>query len=144
MLPTRQITLVVMLLRAVVVMCLSYLNCLHHSSYSYFKRFFGGVYSNLFVRYRVKHAVNVLGIFYINWDWMRVTRLIFTESHLKFLHDKLVHHTPVRFNKACSYVFHECSKTFIQPKIVPPFHSYEIPKPLKRNSFKVRWWPKTL
>lgn len=32
------------------------------------------------------------------------------------------YHIPVRMIMSCSFKFYECSKSFIQPKVIPPFH----------------------
>lgn len=35
---------------------------------------------------------------------------------------KVYYHIPVRMIMSCSFKFYECSKSFIQPKVIPPFH----------------------
>ncbi|CKU46375.1 Uncharacterised protein [Mycobacterium tuberculosis] len=37
---------------------------------------------------------------------------------------------PAWFDGIHTDVFHHISETFIEPKVIPPFHSHEVPKPL--------------
>lgn len=37
---------------------------------------------------------------------------------------------PCRLYRFESLVRQECGKSFLQPQVIPPFHGYQVPKPL--------------
>ena len=46
------------------------------------------------------------------------------------------YHSPVRFWCLCSKIFHITGKTFIKPRVIPPFQSDKVAEPLKKNTNK--------
>ena len=95
--------------------------------------FISNKFSDLFIWYRIKDVIDFFGIFNLHWNRMWKFWLIVAERFVKLLKDKLVQHAPVSLNKTRSYIFHISCKAFIKPKIIPPFHSDEVSKPLKKE-----------
>ena len=95
--------------------------------------FISNKFSDLFIWYRIKDVIDFFGIFNLHRNRMWKFWLIVAERFVKLLKDKLVHHAPVSLNKTRSYIFHIGCKAFIKPKIIPPFHSDEVSKPLQKK-----------
>ena len=95
--------------------------------------FISDKFSDLFIWYRIKDVIDFFGIFDLHWNRMWKFWLIIAERFVKLLKDKLVQHPPVLLNKTRSYIFHISCKAFIKPKIIPPFHSDEVSKPLQEE-----------
>lgn len=86
--------------------------------------------TNLIVSDPVKNRFNFSRI--VDCDGNRVTagQSVVLQSLLGLVENELFHHFPLRKQIVHCQVFHVGSKTLTQPKVVPPLHRYQVPKPL--------------
>ena len=52
---------------------------------------------------------------------------------------KAVYHFPVWVNEVHWLELHKAGEALVEPEVVPPFHGYEVAKPLKANKFFNRY-----
>ena len=81
----------------------------------------------------IKKCINFIRMINCDMDRLNTVSCITLQSMRNTAGLKIFKNMPVWFNSINSNIFHHIGKTFIQPKVIPPLHSYQITKPLMRQ-----------